>query len=139
LFCWTVHNKLENDLETSNKISKSVYGPQCVPAVIGVLVGCFHNKIVAVWRQNQKKWLGALAVWIQMIYSQGRGESGHDEKRRHNVLISKGMPHNGLLTPGSRPPLSTSFVCSFAVLRALKSQAPSRNPQYCIVGHKHDA
>jgi len=40
---------------------------------------------------------------------------------------------------GSRPPLCTSLVCSCAVLRALKSQAPSRNPQYCIVGHKHNA
>jgi len=50
----------------------------------------------------------------------------------------KERPAPGPLTPGSLPPLCTSFVCSFAVLRALKSRAPPRNPQYCFVGHKHD-
>ena len=40
---------------------------------------------------NRRSW--SKMAPTDMIYNQGRGESGHDEKRRHNVLISKGLPH----------------------------------------------
>jgi len=77
----------------------------------------------------------------------GRGESGRALTVQYTMTKSgnttfahpKGLLHNGLLTPGSRLSLWTSLVWSFSVLRALKSQEPSRNPQHCIVGHKHNA
>jgi len=114
---------------------------------------CLQNRLlIQVWPCGPSSTTFHRRSWLKMaradtIYSQGRSESGRallvqcTMTKRGNTTFAhpKGLLHNSLLTPGSRPSLCTSLVYSFAVLRALKSQEPSRNPQHCIVGHKHYA